>query len=137
MQAQLTSRQTSQMSAFAASVDPAGGSGKMVMDIMRAGGLIVAGTDTPNGINMHGELMAYTLAGMTAFEALKAATVNPARALGLNAGTIEAGKLADLIMVDGDPLANIANAHKVKRVIANGRLFEIDQLLNRSGSGTH
>ena len=124
------------MSAFAASVDPTGGSGKMVMDIMRAGGLIVAGTDTPNGINMHGELMAYTLAGMTTFEALKAATVNPARALGLNAGTIEAGKLADLVIVDGDPLANIANAHKVKRVIANGRLFEIDQLVNRSGSST-
>ena len=46
-----------------------------------AGGLIVAGTDTPNAINLHGELMAYTLAGMTPFEALKAATVNPAKAL--------------------------------------------------------
>ena len=62
--------------------------------------------------------------------------MNPARALGLDAGTIEAGKLADLVMVDGDPLANIANAHKVKRVIANGRLFEIDQLLNRRRSRT-
>jgi Tol biopolymer transport system component len=116
--------------------DPAGGSGKMVVDIMRAGGLIVAGTDTPNGVNLHGELMSYTMAGMTTFEALQAATVNPARALGLDAGTIEAGKLADLVMVDGDPLANIANTHKVRRVIANGRLFEMDQLLNRSGSVT-
>ena len=62
--------------------DPTGGSGKMVLDVMRAGGLIVAGTDTPNAINLHGELMAYTLAGMTPFEALKAATVNPAKALG-------------------------------------------------------
>ena len=62
--------------------------------------------------------------------------MNPARALGLDAGTIEPGKLADLVIVDGDPLANIANAHKVRRVIANGRLFEMDQLLNRPVSVT-
>jgi cytosine/adenosine deaminase-related metal-dependent hydrolase len=116
--------------------DPAGGSGKMGLDIMRAGGLIVAGTDTPNAVNLHGELKSYTLAGMTNFEALQTATVNPARALGLDAGTIEAGKLADLVIVDGDPLANIANTHKVRRVIANGRLYEMAQLLNRSAAPT-
>jgi imidazolonepropionase-like amidohydrolase len=96
---------------------------------MRAGGVIVAGTDTPNAINLHGELVAYTRAGMSNFDALKAATVNPAKALGLDAGTIEAGKLADLIVIEGDPLANVANAHRVKRVIANGRVFDLDQLL--------
>ncbi|HQZ38592.1 MAG TPA: amidohydrolase family protein [Vicinamibacterales bacterium] len=109
-------------------IDPAG-SGKMVMDVMRAGGIIVAGTDTPNGINLHGEISAYVSAGMTPFEALQAATVNPARALALDAGTIEPGKLADLIIVDGDPLANVANAYKVRRVIANGRVYEMDQLI--------
>jgi hypothetical protein len=114
--------------------DPAGGSGKMVLDVMRAGGLVVTGTDTPNAINLHGELMAYTMAGMTNFEALKAATVNPARALALDAGTIEAGKLADLVMVDGDPLTNIANAHKVRRVMANGRLYELDQLVGHGAA---
>ncbi len=102
----------------------------MVLDIMKAGGLIVAGTDTPNAINLHGEITAYTIAGMSNFDAIKAATVNPAQALGLDTGTIEAGKLADIIMVDGDPLANVENLHKVKRVIANGRVYEAGQLLN-------
>src|SRR4029078_285286 len=87
--------------------DPTGGSGKMVLDIMRAGGLVVAGTDTPNAINLHGELMSYVMAGMSTLDALKAATVNPAKALGLHAGTIEPGKLADLIAIDGDPIANV------------------------------
>jgi Tol biopolymer transport system component len=119
---------------FGGGGDPTGSSGKMVLDVMRAGGLVVAGTDTPNAINLHGEILAYTMAGMTNYEALKAATVNPAQALALNAGTIEAGKLADLVLVDGDPLVNIANAHKVRRVIANGRLYDMEQLLNRGAA---
>ena len=102
----------------------------MVVDIMKAGGLVVAGTDTPNGINLHGELIAYTMAGMTPYDALEAATVNPARRSASNAGTIEAGKLADLVMVDGDPLADIANTTKVRRVIANGRVYELEELLS-------
>ena len=114
--------------------DPAGGSGKMVMDVMRAGGLVVAGTDTPNGINLHGEIMAYTMAGMTPYEALKAATVNPAQALGLDAGTIEPGKLADIVIVAGNPLDDVANAHKVKRVIANGRVYDATELIGGGAS---
>ncbi|MEO6212054.1 MAG: amidohydrolase family protein, partial [Vicinamibacterales bacterium] len=109
--------------------DPTGGSGRMVLDIAKAGGLVVAGTDTPNAVNLHGELMSYTMAGMSAYDALRTATVNPARALALNAGTIEPGKLADLIIVDGDPLADISNTRKVRRVIANGRVYEMSELL--------
>jgi hypothetical protein len=116
--------------------DPTGGSGKMVLDVMKAGGLVVAGTDTPNAVNLHGELMAYTMAGMSAFDALKTATVNPAKALNLNAGTIEAGKLADLIVLDGDPLEQIANTLKVRRVIANGRLYNVEQLTGAAGAAT-
>ncbi len=108
--------------------DPAGGSGKMVLDIMKAGGLVVAGTDTPNAINLHGELMSYRMAGMAPFDVLKTATVNPAKALGLEAGTIEAGKLADIIMIDGDPLANIADTTRVRKVMANGRVYDASQL---------
>jgi hypothetical protein len=110
--------------------DPRGGSGRMVLDVMKAGGLVVAGTDTPNAVNLHGELMAYTMAGMSAFDALKTATVNPARALNLNAGTIEAGKLADLIVLDGNPLDDIAATVKVRRVVANGRFYEVGDLVN-------
>jgi imidazolonepropionase-like amidohydrolase len=102
----------------------------MVLDVMHAGGLVVAGTDSPNGINLHGELRAYVMAGMSNYEALKTATVNPAQALGFDGGTIEAGKLADLVMVDGNPLVNIANAYKVQRVIANGRVYELHELVH-------
>lgn len=116
---------------YSFAVDPRGGSGKMVLDVMKAGGLIVAGTDTPNAINLHGEIKTYTMAGMSNFDALKAATVNPAKALGLNAGTIEAGKLADLIVLDGDPLQDIGNTTRVKTVIANGRVFDAAQLVSR------
>jgi Tol biopolymer transport system component len=114
---------------YAFAVDPRGGSGRMVLDIMKAGGLVVAGTDTPNAVNLHGELMAYRLAGMAPFDVLKTATVNPAKALGLEAGTIEAGKLADIIMIDGDPLADIANTTKVRMVMANGRMHDAEQLI--------
>jgi Tol biopolymer transport system component len=124
--------QPGQASAFGG--DPAGGSGRMVMDVMRAGGLIVAGTDTPNAINLHGEIMAYTMAGMTPYEALRAATVNPAQALGLDAGTIEPGKLADIVIVEGNPLGDVANAHKVKRVIANGRVYDATELIGPRAS---
>ncbi|HQZ41232.1 MAG TPA: amidohydrolase family protein, partial [Vicinamibacterales bacterium] len=113
---------------------PRGGSGKMVLDVMRAGGLVVAGTDTPNAVNLHGELMSYTMAGMSTFDALKAATVNPARALDLNAGTIEAGKLADLIVIDGDPLADIAATTRVRQVVANGRVYSVRDLVGDSGT---
>jgi imidazolonepropionase-like amidohydrolase len=107
-----------------------------VLAVQRAGGIIVAGTDTPNAINLHGEIAAYVAAGMTPYEALKAATVNPARALALDAGTIEPGKLADLVVVDGDPLARITDTYKVRRVIANGRVYEVNQLLNQSPAAT-
>ena len=111
---------------------PAGGANNayaMVMDLMKAGTTILAGTDTPLAANLHGELLTLVAAGMTPFQALQTATVNPARVLGLDAGSIEVGKLADLVLVDGNPLADITVTRKVKQVMANGRVWAVGDLL--------
>ena len=108
----------------------------MVMSVMQAGGKSVAGTDTPNAFNLHGELMSYVLSGMTPYQALRAATVSPAEALVLDAGTIEPGKLADIIVVEGNPLENIAAAHHVKHVVANGRAYSVDELVRGPAART-
>ncbi len=112
-------------------VEGAGAAGEMIMALSRTGAHIVAGTDTPNPASLHAELMAYVAAGMTPYQALRAATVTPAAALALDAGSIAPGKLADLLIVDGNPLVDIANARRIRRVIANGRLIEMSELLGR------
>jgi len=91
---------------------------------------VVAGTDTPNAASVQAEIIAYVAAGMTPFQALRTATVNSARALRLNVGTIEAGRLADLAIVDGNPLQDVSATYRVHEVIANGRLFTRAQLLS-------
>jgi hypothetical protein len=103
---------------------------KLVVDAMHAGANIVAGTDTPNAFALHGELETYVMAGMTPYEALRAATVTPAQELNLDAGSIEPGKLADIVIVDGNPLEDITSTHKVKEVIANGRLYTVQDLIS-------
>ena len=105
----------------------AGPIGAMVMAVQRAGGRVVAGTDTPNPANLHAELRAYVAAGMTPYEALRAATIVPAQALGLDAGTIERGKIADLVIVQGSPLERIGDAYRVQAVLANGRVVPVPE----------
>lgn len=101
----------------------------MIVDAQAAGAVVVAGTDTPNQANVQAEIMAYVSAGMTAYQALKTATVNSAQALGLNLGTIERGRLADLVILEGNPLADIANTYRVAQVVANGRVFSRQELV--------
>jgi adenine deaminase len=77
------------------------------------------------------ELQDYVNAGLTPFEALQTATTVAADALGAagDLGSIGADKLADLVFVDGNPLADIKNARKVRRVMKNGELYSMDVLL--------
>jgi Tol biopolymer transport system component len=98
-----------------------------------AGAKVTAGTDTTIAINLHAELASYVDAGLTPFQALQAGTKTSAEELNLDAGTLEAGKLADIALVKGDPRENIANSFNVKTVIANGRAYTVDELVAMAG----
>jgi len=100
---------------------------RMVGAMHRAGVKILAGTDTPNpyvfpGSGLHDELELLVKAGLTPAEALRCATVRPAEFLGRQdrSGTIAVGKVADLVLLGADPLADIGNTRKVDTVILKG-----------------
>jgi len=105
----------------------------------RAGVDFIAGSDTANpyvfpGFSLHDELALLVQAGFTPMEALQAATRDPARYLGRldSVGTIEKGKIADLVLLDANPLAEIGNTRKVNAVVVGGTLItkpELDKML--------
>ncbi len=93
----------------------------------QAGVPIVAGTDqSVPGFSVDREIELYVKAGFTPMEAIQAATLVPARAMGMDkeSGTVEAGKRADVIVVDGDPLENISDIRKVDTVFAAGKMYK-------------
>ena len=97
---------------------------------------MIAGTDSPinpYALSLLLELEHYVRGGLSPADAIRTATAVPAEAMGLGAdlGTIEPGKLADLVIVDGNPLANIADLRRTRRVIKDGVLYELDALLAR------
>ncbi|HWJ48643.1 MAG TPA: amidohydrolase family protein, partial [Candidatus Udaeobacter sp.] len=97
----------------------------------RAGIPIVAGTDQAvPGHSLHRELELYVQAGFTPMEAIQAATNVPAHVMGLDKelGTIEQGKRADLILINGDPLQDIHNTRNVEYVITNGTMYHAAEL---------
>jgi len=104
-----------------------------------AGVLLLAATDVGvplqvPGISLHVELERLVEAGLSPLEALRTATLNPARVLEMadSLGSIEPGKLADLVLLDANPLEDIRNTQKIRAVVADGRLYrraDLDQLL--------
>jgi imidazolonepropionase-like amidohydrolase len=108
----------------------------LVGALHRAGVPIVAGSDTwVPGHTLHRELELYVKAGLTPMEAIQAATIVPARAMKMEkeVGTIEVGKRADLIIIDGNPLESVSNIRKVRRVVTNGRIYDCAQLWRSAG----
>jgi len=100
-------------------------------DLKNAGVKLLAGTDMPQafvypGFSLHEELELLVRAGLSPLEALRTATYNPAEYIGAldSLGTIATGKIADLVLLEADPLADIRNSRRISIVIANGRVFD-------------
>jgi len=113
---------------------------QMVGTLHHAGVPFMAGTDTAPGVyimpgfSLHDELANFVEAGFTPMEALRTATSNPAKFLGREAssGSVEPGKIADLVLLSANPLEDIRNTQKISLVIVDGRPFdraELDQIL--------
>ncbi|MFN0119729.1 MAG: amidohydrolase family protein, partial [Blastocatellia bacterium] len=108
--------------------------GKASLAILRAGGRVTAGADSPiipYGFSLQLELQMFVRAGFTPAEAIRSATLWSAEAVGVgnDLGSLERGKLADLVIVDGDPLKDIADTMNVVYTIKNGRVYTIEELL--------
>ncbi len=108
-----------------------------LVGVMHKNGIpIVAGTDQAvPGYSLHREIELYAQGGFTPMEAIQAATLVPARAMGLEkeSGTIEKGKRGDLILINGDPLADIRNTRNVEYVITNGTMYHTAELWKSVG----
>lgn len=114
---------------------------KLAGEMHRAGVRLLAGSDSLDryvfvGTSLHEELKMLVEAGLTPLEALQAATRNPAEFLGRgNEGVIRAGNAADLVLLDADPLENIANTRKISGVVLAGRYLsraDLDGMIERA-----
>src|SRR5215471_15082451 len=114
---------------------------ELVGAMEQAGVEILAGTDTLNpyclpGFSLHDELGLLVQSGLTPMQALQAATLNPARFLGRDKdfGTIARDKIADLVLLDANPLEDIANTKKISAVVFGGKFFSraaLDEMLTK------
>jgi Tol biopolymer transport system component/imidazolonepropionase-like amidohydrolase len=113
---------------------------RTVFQVVRGGGRVTAGTDAPinpYGLSLLMEMENYADSGLTPVDVLRTATIVSADAMGIGAdvGTIEAGKLADLSFIDGNPLTNIKDLRRVSRVMKDGLLYSGAVLLGPARGG--
>jgi imidazolonepropionase-like amidohydrolase len=109
---------------------------QVVGALHRAGVPIVAGTDqSVPGHSLHREIELYVQAGFTPMEAIQAATIVPARAMGIDkeVGTIEAGKRADVVILGANPLESIRNIRTVEFVVTKGTMYNCAELWRSVG----
>ncbi|HSM36326.1 MAG TPA: amidohydrolase family protein, partial [Longimicrobiales bacterium] len=102
-----------------------------INDIVDAGGKVGVGSHGQlQGLGYHWELWAVASGGLSEHEALQTATIFGAEAIGLDGdiGTVSAGKLADLVVLEANPLEDIRNTNTVRYVMKNGRLYDGDTL---------
>jgi len=99
---------------------------KLLKALHDAGVTIIPGTDGLAGYMLHYELEVYVRAGIAPAEVLRMATLTPAEVMGVNGnrGAIAAGKYADMVIIDGDPLKDIADIRKVATVIKGGKVYD-------------
>ena len=110
--------------------------GVAVAAIAAGGGRLAAGSGAPTvpyGAGFHTELEQLVEAGLTPFQAVQSATLGAADALAVDdvLGSVEPGKLADLVFVSGDPLSDIKAARDVRRVMSGGRYYDRATLIGR------
>jgi imidazolonepropionase-like amidohydrolase len=96
---------------------------------------VAAGSDAPSvpyGLGLHAELSVLSAAGLPSDQALRLVTAEAALALGLERelGTVEAGKLADLVVIDGNPLMNLRDSLRIVAVVKDGVWIQRSELLN-------
>jgi imidazolonepropionase-like amidohydrolase len=114
-------------------------------ELHKAGGLLaVGGHGNHPGIGMHGEIWSFVEGGMPPVDALRLATLGGAELLGVaeDLGSIEAGKIADLVVLNADPREDIKRTADVYRVMKSGRLYDPEELARMmpagfSGAGSH
>jgi imidazolonepropionase-like amidohydrolase len=99
---------------------------RLLKAVANAGITIIPGADALPGYSLHHELELYVRAGIPAPEVLRMATLTPAQVMGVtkDLGIIAAGKLADMVLIDGDPAKNIRDTRNITTVIKGGKVYD-------------